>query len=163
MTTTITRTRRRLVHLDAPARLTALGRDEFEGYASLFGVPDSAGDVVAPGAFTQSLRTRGVRRVRLLYQHFAHEPIGVWEVNYLQATGSASGAGTATLAAAGTDSNIDIALAPKGTGAVRMATVANGSVATALSSIGPTGAHTTVQEWFAIKNASGVVRYIPGF
>ncbi|TAL08069.1 MAG: hypothetical protein EPO02_13840 [Nitrospirae bacterium] len=41
--------------------------------------------------------------------------------------------------------------------------VANGSTATALSSVGPTGSHTTVQEWFAIKNASGTVRYIPCF
>ncbi|MGH6872633.1 MAG: DUF2793 domain-containing protein [Rhizomicrobium sp.] len=84
-------------------------------------------------------------------------------VNYLQATGSVSGAGTATLAAAGADANIDIALTPKGTGAVRLATAANGAVATALSSVGPTGAHTTVQEWFAVKNASGVIRYIPAF
>jgi hypothetical protein len=67
------------VHIDTPARLTALGRDEFEGYASLFGVPDSSGDVVAPGAFADSLRLRGLKRVRLLYQHFAHEPIGVWQ------------------------------------------------------------------------------------
>ncbi|HEY2069837.1 MAG TPA: DUF2793 domain-containing protein [Rhizomicrobium sp.] len=84
-------------------------------------------------------------------------------VNFLQATGSASGSGTATLAAAGADSAIDIVLTPKGAGAVRLATVANGGVATALSSVGPTGAHTTVQEWFAVKNASGVVRYIPAF
>jgi len=40
---------------------------------------------------------------------------------------------------------------------------ANGSVATALSSIGPTGSHTTVQEWLTIKDASGTVRYIPAF
>jgi HK97 family phage prohead protease len=79
MTPTIHRTRRRLVHADARARFTALGRDEFEGYASLFGIADSSGDVVAPGAFARSLRQRGPSRVRLLYQHFAHEPIGVWE------------------------------------------------------------------------------------
>ena len=40
---------------------------------------------------------------------------------------------------------------------------ANGSVATALSGVGPAGAHTTVQEWFTVKNANGVVRYIPAF
>ncbi len=40
---------------------------------------------------------------------------------------------------------------------------ANGSVATALSSVGPTGSHTTVQEWITITDASGVVRYVPGF
>jgi uncharacterized protein len=79
MTTTIQRRPSRLAHVSAPARLETLGRDEFAGYASLFGVPDGAGDVVAPGAFANSLRKRGVSNVRLLYQHFAHEPIGVWE------------------------------------------------------------------------------------
>ena len=42
-------------------------------------------------------------------------------------------------------------------------TAANGSVATVLGSLGPAGSHTTVQEWIAIKNASGVTRYIPAF
>lgn len=84
-------------------------------------------------------------------------------VNNLQAKGSISGAGTATLQAAGSDANIDIVLTPKGTGRVRLQTVANGTVATSLTSVGPTGANTTVQEWFAVKNASGVVRYIPAF
>jgi Escherichia/Staphylococcus phage prohead protease len=77
--TTVTYTRRRLAHASAPARLVDLGRDEFEGYASLFGVPDGAGDVVMPGAFRASLRTRPPAQVRMLYQHFAHEPLGVWE------------------------------------------------------------------------------------
>lgn len=40
---------------------------------------------------------------------------------------------------------------------------ANGTVATALSSVGPTGSHTTVQEWLVIKNPSGTTRYIPCF
>ncbi|HEY2069823.1 MAG TPA: HK97 family phage prohead protease [Rhizomicrobium sp.] len=87
MTPTIHRTRRRLVHLQAPAHLEALGRDGFEGYASLFGVADSSGDVVQPGAFRQSLKLRGPRRVRMLYQHFAHEPIGVWDAIAEDSTG----------------------------------------------------------------------------
>ena len=40
---------------------------------------------------------------------------------------------------------------------------ANGSVATALSSLGPSGSHTTVQEWLTITDTSGTVRYIPCF
>lgn len=40
---------------------------------------------------------------------------------------------------------------------------ANGAVATALSSIGPTGSHTTVQEWLTVTNAAGAIRYIPAF
>jgi HK97 family phage prohead protease len=54
-----------------------LQRDQFEGYASLFGVADNSGDVVARGAFTRSLRD--ISRIRMLYQHVASEPIGVWE------------------------------------------------------------------------------------
>jgi Escherichia/Staphylococcus phage prohead protease len=77
--TTVRYTRRPLAHVRAPARLTDLTRDEFEGYASLFGVPDGAGDVVAPGAFARSLRRRPPWQVRMLYQHSAHEPLGVWE------------------------------------------------------------------------------------
>ena len=77
--TTVTHVRRRLAHTAARARLTALGAHEFEGYASLFGVADGAGDIVARGAFARTLRARPPARVRMLYQHFAHEPIGVWE------------------------------------------------------------------------------------
>lgn len=79
MTTTVHYSRRRLARASAPARLVNLGRDEFEGYASLFGVADGAGDVVAPGAFAASLRKRPASQVRMLYQHSAHEPLGVWE------------------------------------------------------------------------------------
>jgi uncharacterized protein len=78
--TTTHYTRRMLAHINTPARLTDLADDEFEGYASLFGVPDGAGDVVAPGAFRASLRRRPPDKVRLLYQHSALEPLGVWEV-----------------------------------------------------------------------------------
>jgi HK97 family phage prohead protease len=79
MTPPLQREAKRLAQFTMPARIAALGADEFEGYASLFGVADSAGDVVMPGAFAASLAKRGPGRVRLLYQHFAHEPIGVWE------------------------------------------------------------------------------------
>lgn len=40
---------------------------------------------------------------------------------------------------------------------------ANGSVATALTSLGPTGSHTTVQAWLTIEDNNGVTRYIPCF
>jgi HK97 family phage prohead protease len=77
--TVIQHVRPRLARTNTPALISALGRDEFEGYASLFNVADGAGDIVAPGAYARSLRRRPPARVRLLYQHFAHEPIGVWE------------------------------------------------------------------------------------
>lgn len=41
-------------------------------------------------------------------------------------------------------------------------TTANGSVATTLGSLGPTGSNTTVQGWFTIK-INGTTRYIPYF
>lgn len=46
----------------------------FAGYASVFGVPDSGGDIVLAGAF------RGAKgRVPLLWQHDVKEPIGFVE------------------------------------------------------------------------------------
>lgn len=79
MTVHVSYARRPLARKSTAMRLTPLGANEFEGYASLFGVRDGAGDMVAPGAFAASLRRRGPAEVRLLYQHFAHNPIGVWE------------------------------------------------------------------------------------
>ena len=49
-----------------------------EGYASLFNCPDQSGDEVAPGAFAATLSRLG-SRVKLLWQHDAAKPIGVWE------------------------------------------------------------------------------------
>ncbi len=40
---------------------------------------------------------------------------------------------------------------------------ANGAVATALTAVGPTGAHTTVQEWLNVKNSAGTTRWVPAF
>ena len=49
-----------------------------EGYASLFGEIDQARDMVVRGAFTQTLATRGVRRIPMLFQHDPSEPVGIW-------------------------------------------------------------------------------------
>ncbi|MGD9545213.1 MAG: HK97 family phage prohead protease [Methylocystis sp.] len=50
----------------------------FSGYASLFGVVDSGGDMVMAGAFARSLIKRGAAGVKMLWQHQAAEPIGTW-------------------------------------------------------------------------------------
>jgi len=50
----------------------------FSGYASLFNVADMGNDIIAPGVFAASLAKRGPRGIKLLYQHRASEPIGVW-------------------------------------------------------------------------------------
>jgi HK97 family phage prohead protease len=49
-----------------------------EGYASLFGEIDQARDMVMPGAFTQTLKQRGLRKIPMLFQHDPSEPVGVW-------------------------------------------------------------------------------------
>jgi hypothetical protein len=41
--------------------------------------------------------------------------------------------------------------------------IANASVATAMSSVGPTGSRTTIQKWFIIKDASGNPFYVPAW
>jgi hypothetical protein len=38
-----------------------------------------------------------------------------------------------------------------------------GTVATAMSSVGPVGSNATIQEWLVIVNASGTLRYAPLF
>ncbi|MEL7027675.1 MAG: HK97 family phage prohead protease [Pseudomonadota bacterium] len=51
---------------------------EISGYASVFGAQDLNGDIVERGAFARSLRRRPVRQIKMLYQHAADKPIGVW-------------------------------------------------------------------------------------
>ena len=50
----------------------------FAGYASLFGRRDGQGDIVMPGAFSDSLRKRSAAGVRMLFQHDPAEPVGTW-------------------------------------------------------------------------------------
>ncbi|RCS23287.1 HK97 family phage prohead protease [Phyllobacterium salinisoli] len=52
----------------------------FSGYASLFGEVDLGQDIIEPGAFARSLKARGTSGIRMLWQHEANEPIGVWTV-----------------------------------------------------------------------------------
>lgn len=59
--------------------MTTAAMLRIEGYASLFGVADLNRDVVRPGAFARGLRERGAQQVRMLFQHDAGEPVGVWE------------------------------------------------------------------------------------
>lgn len=50
-----------------------------EGYASLWGVADLNGDVVAEGAFAESLARTGAEGVRMLRGHEAGAVVGVWD------------------------------------------------------------------------------------
>jgi HK97 family phage prohead protease len=47
-----------------------------EGYAAVFNNTDNGGDVILPGAFTESLTSIPATKVKLLYQHNPYEPIG---------------------------------------------------------------------------------------
>ena len=55
-----------------------LRENVFEGYASLFGKPDLAGDVVLPGAFQRALKRQRPNGVRMLFQHDPLRPVGIW-------------------------------------------------------------------------------------
>ena len=59
-------------------KLDAAVDGTFSGYASLFHVRDLGNDIVMPGAFAGSLRQRGERGIKLLWQHDAAQPIGSW-------------------------------------------------------------------------------------
>lgn len=54
---------------------------QIEGYASLFGLCDQGGDVVAKGAYARSLTqlTAQGRRIKMLWQHDPTQPIGIWD------------------------------------------------------------------------------------
>jgi uncharacterized protein len=61
--------------------LKSLNEDgTFEGYGSVFGVKDSYDEIVAPGAFAESLATHKAAGTMpaLLWQHRSGEPIGIY-------------------------------------------------------------------------------------
>jgi hypothetical protein len=62
----------------APPRLSLASDGSVEGYASLFGEIDQARDMVMPGAFTQTLKSRGLRKIPMLFQHDPAELVGIW-------------------------------------------------------------------------------------
>lgn len=69
---------------DCSVEIKAVDTDDddmgtFEGYGSVFNNTDLGNDVIMPGAFTKSLHKTGPKAVKLLYQHKADMPIGVFE------------------------------------------------------------------------------------
>lgn len=62
--------------LDVPFQIKAVSDDGlFSGYGSVFGVIDSYKEIVAQGAFSESLQKR---TPAMLWQHRSSEPIGVY-------------------------------------------------------------------------------------
>jgi len=67
---------------DFPLEFKTIADDgTFEGYGSVFGNVDLGGEKVMPGAFVGSLarHRREGTKVKMLWQHNANEPIGVWD------------------------------------------------------------------------------------
>jgi HK97 family phage prohead protease len=50
-----------------------------EGYASTFHNVDALGEIVMPGAFTETLRPTKRRKIQMLWNHDPAEVIGVWD------------------------------------------------------------------------------------
>lgn len=58
----------------------------FSGYGSVFDVVDSYNEVVAPGAFLESIeevKKKG-RTFPVLWQHCTGEPVGNWDIDSLK-------------------------------------------------------------------------------
>jgi hypothetical protein len=97
---------------------------------------------------------------------FGNSAAANYVATYAQPTGNGPVVGVG-----GTDAQIDLVLASGGTvgttSSVKFSSTgmfsANGSVATALTSVGPTGSHATVQTWLTIRDNTGTTRYIPCF
>ena len=70
-------------HIDVPFEKESVDPDgTFKGYGSTFGgAPDSYGDVIAPGAFSDTLAKGGRNGtgIAMLYQHNSDEPVGVYK------------------------------------------------------------------------------------
>lgn len=67
--------------LQSDQRLGLAAGDRITGYASLFGQVDQGGDIVLPGAYGAALRRLADSggRVRMLWQHDASQPVGIWD------------------------------------------------------------------------------------
>jgi len=64
--------------LDVQMEIKEVAADgTFQGYGAVFGNVDLGRDVIAAGAFTDTLAKSG--KVKMLWQHDPHQPIGVWE------------------------------------------------------------------------------------
>lgn len=68
-------------HFDVGFEIKAVNADgTVEGYGSVFGVRDNYDDVIAKGAFVQSLKDHKAAGTMpaMLWQHDADKPIGIW-------------------------------------------------------------------------------------
>ncbi len=86
---------------------------QIEGYASLWWAPDLGGDVVARGAFAESLVARQAGEIAMLWRHQGGEPAGVWDEikedgRGLFVSGRVTAAGPAALVSSGRAEGLSI-------------------------------------------------------
>ena len=120
-------------------------------YVSVFGAVTGQTPTISPqGSDTNipfGLSSKGTSALTFYTNAFGNIQFNIANtasaVNYLQATGGATGAAV-TMSAQGTDTNIDLALTPKGTGVLSFGTYTAGVVAQA--------------GYISIKDAAGNVR-----
>lgn len=70
-----------LIHVSVPFEIKAVKDDgSFEGYGAVFNNVDLGRDRIHKGAFLPSLKLveEGKRRIKMLWQHDSHSPIGVY-------------------------------------------------------------------------------------
>lgn len=70
-----------LIHINVPFDVKAVNDDgTFKGYGAVFGNVDLGRDRVHKGAFVESLKlvSDGKRKIKMLWQHDRHQPIGVY-------------------------------------------------------------------------------------
>lgn len=94
-----------------------------------------------------NLSAKGASGIRLFTDSMVNEQLRITRtasaVNFMTITGAASGA-TPTMSVGGTDTNIDLALTPKGTGLVRFGTYTAGAL--------------SIAGYIEIKDAGGTIR-----
>jgi hypothetical protein len=87
-------------------------------------------------------------------------------VNYISFSNNTTG-NPPSISTVGSDTNVNLYINPQGSGKLQLGNAAsfsaNNTTATVLGSLGPTGAHTTVQTWLTIVDNGGTTRYIPCF
>tara|TARA_S200002703_G_scaffold154916_1_gene158438 strand:- start:12986 stop:13645 length:660 start_codon:yes stop_codon:yes gene_type:complete len=68
-----------VVEAEIKAMVDADDKGEFEGYAAIYGNVDLGNDMIEQGAFTKSIKKRGAKGVKMLFQHKTDMPIGVFD------------------------------------------------------------------------------------
>lgn len=114
------------------------------------------------GVYYITANTGAITQLTVWRQSWA--PAGTSATVTLTPNSASQGAGTVTITQTWTSGTL-LTLNPSG-GAVEFgsgAFTANGTQAASLGSLAPSSAHTTVQEWLTLKDASGTVRYLPTF